>query len=103
MVLRGTKEYCEVLRVVLRDTTRYNKVPFVTLRDIMSNFFVTLSNASKFLVVQYHRKTRTVESFLVALSASGCNFTNGRTCFFREFYKIFHNDLFERRTLGECL
>ena len=58
----------------------------------MSNFFMTLSNASKFPVVQYHRKTPTVESFLVKLSAWDSNFSNRRTLsqlFFREFYKIF--------------
>ena len=67
---------------------------------------MTLSNASTFAVVQYHRKTRTVEFFLVKVSAWGCHFTNARTLsqlLFREFYKIFHNDFFERRSLGEYL
>ena len=32
MVPRGSKKYYEVLRVVLRDTTRYNEVP--NIRDI---------------------------------------------------------------------
>ena len=34
MVLRGTTKYYEVLRVVLREITRNNEIPFVTLRDI---------------------------------------------------------------------
>ena len=99
MVLRGTIGYCEVLQLVLRDTTRCNEVPFVTLRGIMSSFFMTLSNASKLAVVQYHRKAPAVESFLIKLSAWGCNFINARTLsqlFFREFHKIFHNNFFER-------
>ena len=65
-----------------------------------------LSNVSKVAVVQCHRKTPTVEPFLVALSTWGCNFTNARTLsqlFFHEFYKIFLNNFFERRSLGECL
>ena len=67
--------------------------------NLMSSFFMTFSNASKFAVVQYHKKTHTVGSFLVKLSAWGCNFTSARTLsqlFFREFCKIFHNDFFER-------
>ena len=106
MVLRGTMGYCVVLQLVLRDTTRYNEVPFVTQRGIMSSFFMTLSNASKLAVVQYHRKAPTVESFLIKLSAWGCNFYNARTLsqlFFREFHKVFHNDFLERRSLGESL
>ena len=67
---------------------------------------MTLSNVSKFAVVQYHRKTSTVEFFLVKVFAWGCHFTNARTLsqlLFREFYKIFHSDFFERRSLGEHL
>ena len=59
---------------------------------------MTLSNASKFAFVQYHRMTRMVESILVKLSAWGCNFTNARTesrLFFREFYKIFLIEFWE--------
>ena len=99
MVLRGATKYYEVLRLVLQDTTRYKEVPSITLRGIMSSFFMTLSNASKLAVVQYHRKAPAVESFLIKLSAWGCNFINARTLsqlFFREFHKIFHNDFFER-------
>ena len=106
MVLRGTAEYCEVLPLVLRDTTRYKEAPFVTLKGIMSSFFMTPSNASKLAVVQYHRKTPTVESFLIKFSAWGCNFNKKRTLsqlFFREFHKIFKNDFFERRSLGVLL
>ena len=65
----------------------------------MSSFFITLSNVSMFPVIKYHRKTSTVESFLVKLSTWVCNFTNARIpsqLFFREFYKIFHNDFFGR-------
>ena len=69
----------EVLQVVLRDTTRYNEVLFVTLSDIMSRSFLTHSNVSKFAAVQYHRKTLPVEFFKVKLSAWGCNLTNART------------------------
>ena len=72
----------------------------------MFSFLMTLSKASKFAVVQHHRKTSTVESFLVKLYAWACNFTNARTLsqlFFRQFCKIFHNNFFERRSSGECL
>ena len=107
VILRGTTEYYGVLRLVLRDTTRFKEVPFVPfLRDIISSFFMTLSNASKLAVVQYHRKTPTVESFLIKFSAWGCNFNKKRTLsqlFFREFHKIFKNDFFERRSLGVLL
>ena len=91
MVLRGTAEYCEVLPLVLRDTTRYKEAPFVTLKGIMFSFFMTLSNASKLAVVQYHRKTPTVESFLINLSAWDYNFYNKRTlssCFSENFIKF---------------
>ena len=91
MVLRGTAEYCEVLPLVLRDTTRYKEAPFVTLKGIMSSFFMTPSNASKLAVVQYHRKTPTVESFLIKLSAWDYNFNNKRTlssCFSENFIKF---------------
>ena len=92
VVLRRTTEYCEVRLLVLRDTTRYKEVPFVTLRGIISSlFWWRLANASKLAVVQYHRKTPTVESFLIKLSAWGCNFNNRRTlssCFSENFIKI---------------
>ena len=81
------------------DTTSYSGVPFVTPRDIMRSFFMMLSNASEFAVVQYHRMTLMVESFLVKLSTWGCNFANRRTLsqlFLCEFYKIFQNNFFER-------
>ena len=67
--------------------------------NLMFSFFMTFSNASKFAGVQYHRKAPTVESFLVKLLAWGCDFTNERTLsqlLFREFYRIFHKDFFER-------
>ena len=54
-------------------------------------FFMTLSNASKFPVVQYHRKTPTVESFLVKLSAWASNFSNEglyHSCFSVNFIKF---------------
>ena len=66
--------------------------------NLMLSFFMTLSYASKFAGVQYHRKTPTVESFLVKLLAWACDFTNERTLsqlFFREFCRNFHNDYFE--------
>ena len=88
------------------DTTSYSGVPFVTPRDIMRSFFMMLSNASKFAVVQYHKMTLMVESFLVKLSTWGCNFANRRTLsqlFLCEFYKIFQSNFFERRSLVECL
>ena len=91
VVLRRTTEYCEVRLLVLRDTTRYKEVPFVTLRGIISSFFMTFSNASKLAVVQYHRKTPTVKSFFIKLSAWGCNFNNKRTlssCFSQNFIKF---------------
>ena len=92
MILRGTTEYYGVLRLVLRDTTRFKEVPFVPfLRGIISSFFMTLSNASKLAVVQYHRKTPTVESFLIKLSAWDYNFNNKRTlssCFSENFIKF---------------
>ena len=67
--------------------------------NLMFSFFMTLSNASKFAGVHYHRKAPTVESFSVKLLACSCDFTNERTLsqlFFREFYRVFHNDFFER-------
>ena len=88
------------------DTTKYSGVPFVTPRDIMRSFFMMLSNASKFAVVQYHKMTLMVESFLVKLSTWGCNIANRRTLsqlFLCEFYKIFQSNFFERRSLVECL
>ena len=65
--------------------------------NLMLSFFMTLSYASKFAGVQYHRKTPTVESFLVKLLACICDFTHERTLsqlFFREFYRVFHDDFF---------
>ena len=65
--------------------------------NLMLSFFMTLSNASKFAGVQYHRKTPTVEYFLVKLLACSCDFTHERTLsqlFFREFYRVFHDDFF---------
>ena len=60
---------------------------------------MTLSNASKFVGVQYHRKAPTMGSFLVKSVALGCNFTNARTLsqlLFREFYKNFRKNFLER-------